>query len=136
VEHSEHSPNGKHKVALIYEGEIRFGPPFFKLSLNGKVLNERNFGGDVSWSDNSVYLAAQEWLEMEYQKGPVTRAILIDVEKRTYAALRTVEKGFAEDFHFSGRVFVYKKHYYGSGVVEEVEVELANIHNWKALDAL
>lgn len=136
MDHSEHSPNGKHKAELIYEGEIRFGPPFFKLSLNGTVLGGRIFGGVLSWSDDSIFLAAQEWLELDYQRGPVTRAVLIDLEKHMCATLSVIEKGFAENFRFPGQVFVYKKHYRGSGVIEEVEIELTNIQNWKVLDAL
>jgi|GEM_PF-2648111 hypothetical protein len=32
------SYNNKHTANLIYEGEIRFGPDFYKLSINKKLL--------------------------------------------------------------------------------------------------
>lgn len=41
------SPNGKHKAQLNYVGEIRFGPAYFRLELDGKILPGRLFGEAV-----------------------------------------------------------------------------------------
>ena len=71
------SPDGRYKAVLEYEGEVRFGPSYCRLELNGKPLSGRIFGEVLCWSDDSRYLALQEWLSTDYGKGPVTRVLLI-----------------------------------------------------------
>ena len=127
------SPNQKHEARLSYEGEIRFGPPYFRLELNGKVLPGRLFGKEVCWSDDSKYLAAEEWLTTDYQIGPITRVLLIDVETNRYSEFKVIEKGFAEDFRFARDTFIYRKHFYGTGQVTEAEVDISRIINWKKI---
>jgi hypothetical protein len=121
-------------IVVIFEGEIRFGPVYFKLALNGHILGKRIFGDDLAWSEDSSLLAVQEWLTTDYGKGPVTRAVLIDPVNRKWTGLRTVEKGFAKDFLFSKGQFIYKKHFNATCIIEEVEVALSNINNWDSSD--
>jgi hypothetical protein len=74
------SPDHKHDAHFIYEGDIRFGPSYFKLEIDGKEIKGRIFGNVFCWSEDSRYLAVQEWLTLDYQHGPITRVVLIDIE--------------------------------------------------------
>ena len=123
------SPDGRHEVRLRYKGEIRFGPPFFRLDLNGKILSGRVFGEIFCWSDDSRYLAAQEWPTTDYQAGPITRVLLVDLETNRYSKVGGVEKGFAEDFRFDGDIFIYRKHLYETDQVIETKVDVSSITN-------
>jgi hypothetical protein len=125
------SPNGTHTATLHYSGEIRFGPEYHELSIDDHLFKGRLFGSALAWSQDSRYLAAQEWLTTDYGAGPVTRAAIFDLERGVYAALRTTDKGFAQDFIFSSEVFIYKKHFHARGEVAEVEVSIAGIRNWQ-----
>ncbi|WP_155724812.1 hypothetical protein [Stutzerimonas stutzeri] len=125
------SPNGTHTATLHHSGEIRFGPEYYELSIDYHLLKGQLFGSALAWSQDSRYLAAQEWLTTDYGAGPVTRAVIFDLEHGTYASLKITDKGFAQDFIFSGEVFIYKKHFHARGEVAEVEVSLANIKNWQ-----
>jgi len=130
------SPNGRHKARLYYKGEIRFGPAYFRLELDGKILSFRLFGEILCWSPDSRYLAAQEWLTTDEQVGPHTRVLLIDSEKNRYSEFEVVENGFAENFQFVGDTFVYRKHYYGNDQVTDAEVDVTRIMNWKKIGVL
>jgi len=127
------SPDQKHKAQLNLEGGVRFGPPFFRLEIDGKELRGRIFGEPLCWSDDSRYLAAQEWLTTDYQKGPITRVLLIDVEQGRVSEFKVVERGFVEDFRFRGRTFMYLKNFKGTGRGIESEVDMTDIHNWKEI---
>ena len=123
----------KHRVEKIFEDEIRFGPAYYRLKIDDKMVPDRIFGEPLKWSDDSRLLAAQEWLTTDYQKGPVTRAVLIDVEAWSIAPLKVAEKGFAEEFRFEGLRFVYRKKFLGSGEETETEVHVPSINNWSSL---
>ena len=125
------SPNGKHTAQLHYEGEIRYGPPYFTLSLDGKTFPGRRFGDTLNWSPDSCYVAVQEWLTTDYLTGPVTRVLLIDLKADRCSELEPVKKGFAQDFHFDGDTFAYRNHFPASGQATAAEVVISLITNWK-----
>jgi len=127
------SSAARHAAELIYAGEIRFGPPYYRLAIDGRDIDGRLFGAPLAWSDDGRLLAAQEWIGTSAHPGPVTRALLIDADLQMAAALRVVESGFAEQFRFIGGSFVYCKRYGASGRIEEVEVALDAIRNWQRL---
>lgn len=127
------SPNSAHTAELHYKGEIRFGPAYYELSIDGSPLKGKLFGSPLAWSQDSRYLAAQEWLTTDYGKGPITRAVLFDLQQDVFAPLKVADEGFAQDFTFSGSVFVYRKHFQGRGEIIEAELNLANIRNWQGL---
>lgn len=129
------SPNSKHRAEKIFEDEIRFGPAYYRLRIDGKIVPDRIFGEPLKWSDDSRLLAAQEWLTTDYQNGPITRAVLIDVEAWSIAPLMVAKKGFAESFRFEGSRFIYRKKFFGSGEEMEAEVDVPSITNWSSLAA-
>nr|WP_240349019.1 hypothetical protein [Pectobacterium versatile] len=67
----------QHTAMLICIGEIRFGPPYFSLSIDGKELEGRVFGKDMLWSPDSRYLAVQEWLSTAERDGPQTASVSV-----------------------------------------------------------
>ncbi len=127
------SPDGNHKAELKYECEIRFGPAYYSLSIDGTKISNRIFGHSIKWSKNSRFLATEEWLTTDYQKGPITRVTLFDIKLQRQSEFKTIEKGFAGEFHFEGDLLIYKKHFHGKGVIKEVEVNIASIKNWKEI---
>ncbi len=102
--HTTRSADGQHRAALHFEGEIRFGPEYFRLSVDGREVPHRIFGKPLCWSPDSRVVVAQEWLTTNYGEGPVTCAALVDVQAWAIARLEVAVKGFAEDFRFDAHV--------------------------------
>ena len=71
------APNGRDVAVLHYVDEMRFGPAIHRLNINGKVVRDRIFGMQLCWSEDSQFLAAQEWLVKHHRIGPITRIVLI-----------------------------------------------------------
>ena len=122
----------------MYEDDIRWGPPYYRLRLDGRPLAGRIFGRPLRWSDDSRFLAAQEWLTTDYAKGPITRAVVFDVAQHRWAALPATHKGFAESFDFAGARLTYREHYYPEraptpGRPDEVAIEVSTITTWTPL---
>jgi hypothetical protein len=124
------SPDNNKRAELTYLSEIRFGPSYYKLELNGKELPNRIFGDAYLWSADSRYFAVQEWMTINYQEGPITRVVLFDVVNGLCAYFKVVVKGFVQDFNFENGKLIYKKHYYADGKIVEVEVDVSSIVNW------
>ena len=127
------SPDGKHRAELTYDGEIRFGPVYYTLGLDGLKIRGRIFGQPLKWSDDSIYLATQEWLTIDYQQGPITRIALFDIPNKLISEFKTIVKGYAEQFVFEGNILIYRKSYQGEGIIKEVEVNISKIDNWKSI---
>ncbi|MCJ8503193.1 hypothetical protein [Desulfatitalea alkaliphila] len=125
------SPDKKHLARLIYESEIRFGPAYFRLEINGLIIPGKLFGGKLFWSPNSKYIAAEEWLTTDYSKGPVTRLLLIDLETKKACAFKKIHKGFLKNVEFLCDGIKYIKEYASTGQGTESVVDYANIINWK-----
>lgn len=129
------SPNGQFRVDLVFAGEIRFGPEYFHMKINEHDIPNRIFGSPLAWSEDSKFLAAQEWLTTDYGLGPITRAVLIDPLSWAIAPLKVAEKGFAESFKFDGPKFIYRKKYPARGEEVECELDLNNKLNWCSISA-
>jgi hypothetical protein len=129
------SPNGKHQANLIYAGEMRFGPPYFRLEIDGEPVPNRIFGNRLCWSGDSRCLATGERLttDFQYQAGPITRVLLIDLEEKRASAFRKIGKGFAENFRFQENKFICARRYYDTGEITGAEVEISSIGNWKSI---
>ncbi|PVZ69523.1 hypothetical protein [Pelagibaculum spongiae] len=124
------SPDEKHIAELKYKSEIRFGPAYFTLTIDDAKIKNRIFGHKLQWSDDSRYLAAEEWLTTDSQEGPIIRVTLFDISFKRISEFQKIEKGFAGDFRFEGDVLVYKKYFHGKGIIKEVEVNINTINNW------
>jgi hypothetical protein len=124
------SPNKKHQARLIYESEIRFGPAYFKLEIDGMQIPSKLFGEKLFWSPNSKYLAVEEWLTADYNEGPITRLLLLDLETKKASAFKQIHKGFLRNVEFLSEGIKYIKEYAATGRGTESEVDYLNIKNW------
>jgi hypothetical protein len=129
----EASPDGRHEAHLVYEADVRWGPPYYRLRLDGQPLAGRHFGRPLRWSPDSRYLAAQEWLTTDYEKGPITRAVLFDITRQRWAALPATHKGFAESFEFAGDRLSYREHFPASAAHSDVAIDVATLGGWTPL---
>ena len=122
-----------HTASLIFENEIRFGPAYYKLLIDKHLLEGRVFGGELKWHDSASIFAAEEWLTVDYNEGPITRAVLFDLAEVRLSSFSTVTKGFVGDFRFESDTFLYQKKYASSGIIQEMEVNISQISSWEHL---
>ncbi|MDO8965296.1 hypothetical protein [Algoriphagus sp.] len=126
------SPDGKHKLSFILEGDIRFGPSYYILELNGKPIKNRIFGFVNLWHPESKYLALQEWLTTDYQEGPITSLTIVDLKEMRISKISTIRKGFISPINFEEDVIIYEKAY-SFGQKGEFEMDLRTVMNWKKI---
>lgn len=124
------SPNKEHGFNFIFEGEIRFGPTYYKIELDGKLITSRIFGFEFKWHPESKYLALQEWLTTDYKIGPITTLTLIDMNNKNYARISKADKGFIKPIKFENDLIIFEKEYFTSGKKVEFEININEIKNW------
>lgn len=125
------SPGKTHGFDFLYENEIRFGPAYFRVKLDGKVIVNKLFGDVFKWHPESKFLALQEWLTTDVRKGPFTALFIIDLEQRKFARVSKAEQGFIVPVKFENNIIVFNKEYYGKGKTIECEIDLSKIEDWE-----
>lgn len=125
------SPGNVHGIDFIFNGEIRFGPTYYKVKLDGKIIENRIFGFEFKWHPESKYLALQEWLTTDYQKGPITALTIIDLKTRKFAKISKAEKGLIKPLKFENELIIFAKEYLASGKTVEYEINYERIENWE-----
>ncbi|MEL6732243.1 MAG: hypothetical protein AAFY70_12325 [Bacteroidota bacterium] len=125
------SPGEIHRLDFILEGEIRFGPMYYKLKLDGKWVKDRIFGLAFTWHLESTYLALQEWLTTSYPKGPMTALTIVDLSTQRFARISKAEQGFIKPLRFIGESIIFQKEYLTSGKTVEYEINYTHINNWE-----
>lgn len=128
------SPGLKHGFDFIFEGEIRFGPPYYKIELDGQLIPDRIFGFHFKWHPEAKYLALQEWLTTDYGKGPLTVLTLIDLQNKKLARVSKTEKGFVIPLRFEKEFILFHKYFSGKEVKKEYEINLNEIENWEEIE--
>ena len=118
------------RYLLKFEGEIRFGPPYFRLTIDDKDIPNSLFGEKRAELQGGRYLATEEWLTTDYNKGPVTRVAIFDLERGLVAKLKSVDQGFVHSFQLKDAVFTYIKEFQAKGTAIQSEVEWSEINNW------
>lgn len=126
------SPDNQHTAQLAFSGEIRFGPPYYSLSVDDYSFGQRIFGSAHLWSLSSNLLAVQEWLTLDYSEGPITALVLIDIHLRREVSVAQVTKAFLVPEAFDGSIMVYHKEEAGQ-VVQHFKLDTTKITEWKAL---
>ncbi len=124
------SPGKVHGFDFIFEGEIRFGPSFYKIKLDGKLIENKLFGFEFKWHPESNYLALQEWLTTDYRKGPITALTLIDLKTKKFAQISKADKGFIIPLRFENDSIIFEKDYLASGKKTVFEINCKEIRNW------
>ncbi|KAF7786146.1 hypothetical protein PRUB_a0620 [Pseudoalteromonas rubra] len=115
---------------LSYESEIKFGPAYYSLEIEGHKVPGFYYGFDRSELLNGRYLAIQEWLTTDYKKGPKTRVAIFDLDNKLVSRLEVVEKGFVSDFRLTDNIFSYRKTYHANARVVDLEVGWDAIEEW------
>ena len=127
------SPNTLIVGHLKKEGEIRFGPSFYSLFIQDLgSLKGRYFGQPYLWSEDSRYLALQEWITIREADGPWTRLLLVDFQTKLSSQAAGAKGGFIKPMNFEGTKIVYSRK-----IVKtegEFEVDISAIRNWERLD--
>lgn len=116
------SPNSLHKAILKNIGEIRFGPPFYSLLIDDMSFGERIFGDDFLWSYDSIIFAIQEWKTIDYNEGPQTQLLLINISDKTECIISSANKAFIVPKAFENGKIIYTKEYKGQGIINEYEM--------------
>jgi len=80
--------------------------------------------------DSSTVIAAQQWLATDYENGPITRVVFIDVTSWKIAVLKRKNKGFVGDFRFDGDSFTYRTVFIDRFQTVDSRVSLSSIWNW------
>ena len=138
------SPDGSHAAKFLYAGEIRFGPPYYTVDLDGLLLTKwlfrkRYFGAACSWSSDSSYFALSEWLSRSESRGPETRVIVIDIPNRHECTVDRVRGGFTEPARFEGNTLVYTETFYSrepKAHVDTCRVDLTTLREWHRVPLL
>ncbi len=125
------SPGKKHSFDFIFEGQIRFGPDYFKIQLDSNLITDRLFGFEFKWDAESKYLALQEWLTTDYRKGPTTALTIIDLENGKIARVKTVEKAFIIPLEFVGDVIKYEIDQLSIDKKQKFQISLKKVKNWE-----
>lgn len=124
------SPGKTHEFDFIFEGEIRFGPIYYRLKLDGDLISNRIFGFEFKWHPESEYLALQEWLTADFQKGPITALTLVDLTTRKFARVSKADQGYIKPLMFKDELIIFKKEYPSGGKTIEYEINIKQIQNW------
>jgi hypothetical protein len=129
------SSDPQHIAHLGYCGEVRFGPPYFSLSVDAYSFGQRIFGDVHLWSRSSTFLAVQEWLTLDYSEGPITALVILDLQLQLgrEASVARAVKAFIVPTAFEGSSIVYRKDYAGKEGAERFDVDITKITEWKVL---
>ncbi len=123
------SPDGKHTATFQYSGEIRFGPCYFTLNLDGEIVAEETFGEEARWSEDSRYLAVQQWLTTKESDGPQTALVCFDLVRRRRCCVSTARNGFIVPKRFEGELLIYTKQI---GIRKsEYEIAFESLPRWQ-----
>lgn len=126
------SPDGQHTAQLLFSGEVRFGPAYYVLSVDGYSFGGRIFGGAHLWSPSSRFLAVQEWLTLDYSEGPITELVLLDLQLRQAAVARAT-KGFLVPIAFADPLVTYRAEYAGPAGVQHFTLDITSVAEWLPL---
>jgi hypothetical protein len=127
------APNTQHTAHFIFSGEIRFGPPYYALSVDAYSFGQRIFGAAHLWSPSSTLLAVQEWLTLDYSEGPITALILLDLALGREACVSRATKRFIVPEAFEGPIMKYREDYAGQATIEHFDLDTTKIKEWKEL---
>ncbi|MCG7563089.1 hypothetical protein [Pseudoalteromonas sp. McH1-42] len=127
---SQMTRKSKVQYQLNYKSEVKFGPAYYSLEIEGHKVPTFYYGFERSELLGGRYLAIQEWLTTDYRKGPKTRVAIFDLEKKLVSRLEIVEKGFVSDFRLTEKIFSYRRTYYANARVVDQEVDWDSIEKW------
>lgn len=126
-------PRQKHTAAFKYAGEIRFGPPYFELEIDGRNIVGRLFSDCPVWSEDERYLAIEEWNSTKEANGPNMKICVLDLEKDLEYIGNPIH-GYTVPIRFEGNLLIYEKRDWSKGyeIVKTIELDLEKIESWES----
>lgn len=133
--HPQHpSPDGNHRVELTYEHELRFGPAFYRLEIDGFDFGERYFWRHVAWSPDSRFVVLPESTGRYNSHGQdywqYNQLVVFDVVNRQEAKLSEFDKGWIVPRNIEANVVLYYKEP-KPHLRYEFERDLATVTQWE-----
>jgi hypothetical protein len=130
------SAGGDHTAQFLYAGEIRFGPAYYMVELDGRLLRKhlfgkRYFGEACLWSADSRYLALSEWRSLSEARGPDTQLVVIDILAQHECATGRMRGGFAEPVRFEGSTLVYTRRSFDNELRAHVDTCIVDLAAWR-----
>ena len=112
------SPGDRHEVVLKVLGEIRYGPNYNALWIDGVELKGIHVGDNAEWLSANL-LALQEWIHVAGREGPDTRVLVIDADKRLLFRGPVIDRGLVADFRLEGEQVAYRIWFNGGPRIED-----------------
>ena len=91
-------------------------PQYGELILDGEPIADDIEHESLTWSEDRRLLAAQQLFS--WRKGPRTRLVVIDTEKRVELAATPPTQGLCEPIRFEDDVLVYRHWHHRRGELE------------------
>ena len=127
-----HSPDGQHVARFLFAGEIRFGPAYFGLEVDGYDLGDRLFGFHYAWHPACTYLAVQEWITRRESDGLITA---IALKRRKFARITEPQRDFIIPADFQGSVVRYQQATYPRADRPCCPFDLETVSHWEDYEA-
>ena len=125
------SASGKHRCEFKNVGEIRFGPAYYEIHLDGQLIKEKIFGYGCRWHPDEKFIALQEWLTIDLHKGPITALTMIDLRTLKMARVSKVDKGWIRPLKFENDLIVFEKDFTRTtGQIVELGIDLRSVYDW------
>jgi hypothetical protein len=130
------SPDGKHLLSFRYIGDIRFGPSFYRLRIDGRLIKDQYFAHSYMWSSDARFLAVQKWLEINPHHGPHTAVMLIDLNRDVYTEIAKTYRGIASPVRFTKDSIEYSKEYIAPGLppIFEERRLISELKEWNKVE--
>lgn len=130
------SPDGEFILSFRYIGDIRFGPSFFRMKINGNIVKDMYFTRSFVWSADSRYLAVQKWIELDPHNGPHTSIFLMDMKRDVWSEIAKTYKGLVNPVRLSKDQIVFSKEYIAPGLPPyfEERKSIQDINDWKKME--
>lgn len=116
-----------------YLGEVRFGPTYYSLSIDGKKVDCVAFGEEHLLFMGKRYLATQEWLTVDYENGPITQVTFFDLKENLKSSIDIVNKGFVKNFRFEAGVFYFEKDFPATGQFVQSQIQFSEVASWEPI---
>lgn len=124
------SPNSVRRAVLSYISEIRFGPPYYHLTVDELDLGGRVFGDAAAWSEDDRFLAVQEWHNTKESLGPRTSLLILDFPNYQQWS-STVFAGFYEPKKWREHHLLYDEVDLGQKRMTPREIDANLIDAWQ-----
>jgi hypothetical protein len=117
----------KEKIDFREIGEVRMGPRYYELTINGKVAKGRCFFRDNVFDADKKRMALTEYSYSPDEGGSVTSILwMIELESLRALVVSKMLNGVISPIRFEGPTLIYLKKPFGD-VSREFERELTNI---------